>query len=133
MRFPVIRVKDVLDPESTHIVGTDPHDSLFIDEESGGIHYRSLQNSEGTQKILGGEPYDWYAYEFEGKKNGYDATPYVEFVSFEELLEHVMKAVEESAENKAKLLRLADQYYKAEAKAEETVREAQEETGVIRL
>lgn len=44
-----------------------------------------------------------------------------------------MKAAEESAENKAKLLRLAGQYYKAEAKAEETVREAQEETGVIRL
>lgn len=76
MLFPIIRV---LDKEfgTTHIVGTDAHDQLQI-EDSGEITYYNLQNSGGT----GEEGY----YKFVGKESVEMGTT-VEFVTFERLME----------------------------------------------
>ena len=40
MRIPIIRVKD---GDYEHIVGTNSHDVLYIDERSGGIQYLNMQ------------------------------------------------------------------------------------------
>lgn len=48
MRFPVIKVRDH-DLGWTHIVGTDSHDSLYVDDKTGGLHYDNLQNGEGRR------------------------------------------------------------------------------------
>lgn len=40
MLFPIIKVKD---GEHIHIVGTNSHDELYVDEITGGIHYLNLQ------------------------------------------------------------------------------------------
>ena len=61
MRFPVIRIRDNGSKEQTErIVGTNHHDVLYIDSESGGIHYLNIQCMAGTEsdfEFIGTEPY----------------------------------------------------------------------------
>ncbi len=45
MRIPIIKVKD---GECEHIVGTNNHDVLYVDKESGGIQFLNIQCCEGT-------------------------------------------------------------------------------------
>jgi len=73
MIFPVIKVRDKLTGRE-HIVGTDSHDTLYIDKETGGIHYYNLQNGEGT---LGD-------YEFVGVETEYDPDPQIEFATVDQ-------------------------------------------------
>ena len=94
MWFPIIRVKDSATGH-IHIVGTNSHDTLYIDDSTGGIQYRNLQKSEATG---GGD------YEFVGEDNEYSPYPEIEFVDFDELLETYKEQVHISAERE-KLLR----------------------------
>lgn len=48
--IPVIKVKDKCG-DRIHIVGTNSHDTLHIDEETGGIHYRNLQNEKARVMV----------------------------------------------------------------------------------
>lgn len=82
MLFPIIKVvdKDNSGSTRTHIVGTGIHDSLYIDKETGGIHYYNLQNGEGTIRYKDSSTYD-----FCGTPNTYHDYLNIEFVSFEEL------------------------------------------------
>jgi len=73
MKFPIIKVRDKLTGHE-HIVGTDSHDTLFIDKETGGIHYYNLQNGEGTR----GD------YEFVGVDTEYDPDTQIEFVTVDQ-------------------------------------------------
>lgn len=77
MGFPVIKVRDK-DHNRVHIVGTDSHDSLYVDKETGGLHYHNMHNGEGTGE--GG------SYEFAETIDGF-ITAEIEFVSFEQLME----------------------------------------------
>lgn len=79
MLFLIIRVKDN-DYKDTHIVGTDEHDSLYIDEKIGGVQYLNLQCYCGTEKFNNKN-----TFEFFGKKTEYDNNLQIEFVTFEEL------------------------------------------------
>lgn len=74
MRFPIIRVKD-RSLKREHIVGTDVHDQLIINNDQT-ISYYNLQNGEGTGEHGG--------YCFVGKEDEYFGVT-VEFVTFEEL------------------------------------------------
>ena len=74
--IPIIKVKDKYD-ETEHIVGTDTHDELII--ENNAIHYRNVQCMEGTQ-------YNG-AYQFVGVEgNEYDPDVTVQFVTLEEFV-----------------------------------------------
>lgn len=48
MFFPIIKVKDKR-LGYDHIVGTNSHDLLYVDEETGGIQYLNLQCMAGTK------------------------------------------------------------------------------------
>ena len=50
MMIPIIEVQD---GDYKHIVGTNSHDILYIDEDSGGIQYLNMQCCEGTEKYEG--------------------------------------------------------------------------------
>ena len=47
MRFPIIKVRDK-DSGRTHIVGTNPHDTLVHNKDTGSLEYYNLQNGCGT-------------------------------------------------------------------------------------
>lgn len=79
MLFPIIKVKDN-DYKNVHIVGSDEHDSLYIDEETGGIQYLNLQCVCGTKKFENKS-----VFEFIGTQNKYDKDLQIEFITFEEL------------------------------------------------
>jgi hypothetical protein len=81
MRFAIIKVRDN-DGGHEHILGTNSHDTLHIDDETGGLHYQNLQCCEGTTKYDGRS-----TYEFVGQTDEYNPYAEIEFVSFEELLE----------------------------------------------
>lgn len=85
MLFPVIKVKDK-DTGSIHILGTDRHDTLYVDDSTGGLHYMNLQNCEGTVKNS--------CYEFMSEsENQYSPYTEVEFVTFDEFLEIYKKQI----------------------------------------
>ena len=92
MLFPIIRIKDT-DNGREHIVGTDTHDSLYING-NGRIAYTNLQNGGGLD--------DWY--EFVGSQSEYSAFPVVEFVTFEGLMKLYSKQ-ESAREERLKLRR----------------------------
>jgi len=75
MRFPIIKVKDSA-TNREHIVGTNSHDQLKIDNGQT-IYYYNLQNGEGSR---------FGDYSFKGKECDYEGVT-VEFVTFEELKE----------------------------------------------
>jgi len=92
MRFPIIKVRDKLTGRE-HVVGTDSHDTLFIDKETGGIHYYNLQNGEGTR----GD------YEFVGVDTEYDPDPQIEFVTFDKLIELYKQNIAMSCEQEREI------------------------------
>lgn len=74
MLFPIIKVKDSA-TNREHIVGTNSHDELEVNEGKY-ITYYNLQNGEGTG--------DFGAYRFTGDHCDYRGVT-IEFVTFEEL------------------------------------------------
>lgn len=82
IRFPLIKVVDNDAPEEgMHIFGTNPHDLLEIDSESGGLQYLNLHCGESTQKLDGKSTFSFTGLDDES------LGPYVEMVSFKELCE----------------------------------------------
>ena len=91
MGFPIIRVRDNCNGHE-HIVGTNSHDSLHIDD-SGKICYYNMQNGEGAG--ISAE----FGYSFSGKQDGCpEEFMEVEFVS----LDGLMKIIKEHAGISAK-------------------------------
>lgn len=85
MRIPLIRVKDK-QGNYTHILGTDSHDTLHINEE-GSLDYLNLQGCDGTGKH-GTFEFVGYSHEF---------SPYleIEFVTLEKFKELAEKEINE--------------------------------------
>lgn len=79
MRVPVIRIRDK-DTGSLRMVGTDRHDFLEIDPETGGIHYVNLQCLESTRKYDGESTIEFVGVEIS------DEGVFIDFVSFEEFI-----------------------------------------------
>lgn len=117
MLFPVIRVidRDVKGMEP-HIVGTNSHDELRVDEETGGLQYHNLQNGEGSKRY--GKD-DYHAYDFVAPRE-VDAEGYgpgdmrVEFVTMEQLMELYIEQIKASAETAARWRKILDDLFAEE-------------------
>ncbi len=74
VRIPKITIIDNYDKHETY-VGWDQHDELEIDDKTGGLHYRNLQNCEGTSKYKDKTDSEGYSF---GK---------IEYINFLQLLD----------------------------------------------
>ena len=112
MRIPIIRVKD---GDYEHIVGTNSHDVLYIDERSGGIQYLNMQCCERTKKFGAGQ-----AMQFVGEPmEEYDVLgPEIRFVTVEELIGIAVEHMKESTENKIRLHEMAKVYLEEKVKCQ---------------
>lgn len=106
MLFPIIKIKD---GEHIHIVGTNSHDSLYVDESTGGIQYLNLQYMEGTKKFNEKSSINFVTEEMDE----WDDYPQIEFVTIEELIELAEKTMIEQTEASLRLHALAEKYLKA--------------------
>lgn len=85
--IPIIKISDV--GGEPRRIGSNSHDTLHIDDSTGGIQYLNLQCSEGT-RLFDGESNFKFCGEF------YEYSPYkqIEFVSLSKLTEIVKKELE---------------------------------------
>jgi len=97
MMFPIIKIRDN-ETGHVHVVGTNTHDTLYIDDKTGGIHYLNLQCCEGTRRFDGESTYD-----FVGKADEWDPYIQIEFVTFDELIELYKQNIAMSCEQERKL------------------------------
>lgn len=98
MLFPIIRVVDNdLEDKTPRILGTNSHDMLQIDGETGGIQYLNLQCSEGTRVYSGKSTFS-----FSGVEDEYLGS-HVEMVGFERLCEIYLEQTKQSAESESRL------------------------------
>jgi hypothetical protein len=112
MRIPIIKVKE---GGYEHIVGTNSHDVLYIDERNGGIQYLNMQCSEGTRKF-GTEQTMQFVGETMEECDGLG--PEIKFVTVEELIEIAVKYMKESTENKRRLHEMAKVYLEEKEKCQ---------------
>lgn len=131
-KIPIIKVKSIGENNTTHIVGTDPHDKLYIDTYTGGIHYHNIQCCASTQKVFNdGEDPD-YGFEFQGEE-GYFYDTEIEFVTPEQLIELIMETTKMQAEQKIKLSEIAQKMFEDKELWEEKATKAMEENGIVIL
>lgn len=114
MRIPIIKVRD---GECEHIVGTNSHDVLYVDKESGGIQFLNIQCCEGTKKHDGEQ-----TMQFVGE-SGYFEDIQIQFVTVEALIELALQNMENGTEQKLKLHQMAREYLKAKDKCRERMEE----------
>lgn len=112
MLFPVIKVKD---GNHVHIVGTNSHDVLYVDEHTGGIQYLNLQCCEGTRKYSGKASMSFVAKDLEE----WEVRPQIEFVSIEELVAIAEKTMIDQTEASIRLHESFKRYLKAKDLCEE--------------
>ena len=92
MMFPLIKVRDK-GSGHVHIVGTDSHDDLRIDHDTGHVYYYNLQNGGVSS------PDEDCWYEFVGHETeSYPPFGRIEFVSLEELIDIAKQEAGLSAE-----------------------------------
>ena len=101
-RIPIIKVKSVGEGYSPHIVGSDTHDSLYIDPHTGGIHYHNIQCCASTQKVYEDGIDPDYGFEFQGEEGYFHGDMEIEFVTLEEFMKIVEETEKEKAEQKKK-------------------------------
>ena len=100
MQFPIIKVRNKSSQGCKHIVGTNSHDLLMLDE-NGNIKYHNMQCCEGT-----GED---GAYEFVGEKDEMYGTT-IEFVTLDELVEIYIGQTDSLCESDRKIIGLAKEF-----------------------
>jgi len=105
MLIPIIKIND---GGYEHIVGTNSHDQLYVDEETGGIQYLNLQCCEGTKVYTDDEQ---NTINFIGKDEDGSAHPLVEFVTIEELLIIATENMEKQTDAYIRLDELAKKYF----------------------
>ena len=131
-KIPIIKVKDRGKYGRSHIVGTDPHDSLYIDKFSGGIHYHNIQCCASTQKRFDdGEDPD-YGFIFEASE-GYFHDAEIEFVSPEQLFEIIIDTIQMQTKKRVKLLELHHKYLEEVEIQSKIIGETEEKLGIKQL
>lgn len=115
MMIPIIKVKD---GDYEHIVGTNSHDVLYVDDENGGIQYLNVQCCEGTKKYDGKQ-----TMQFVGEA-GYFEDMQVQFVTVEELVGLAIKNMKDGTEAKLKMHQMMRVYLKEKAERQEKLAEA---------
>ena len=121
-KIPIIKVKDRSVYGKAHIVGTNPHDSLYIDNYSGGIHYHNIQCCASTQKIFDDGADPDYGFAFEAP-DGYYHDAEIEFLSPEQLFELIIDTVQMETYQKIKLMELHNRFIEAEDKQAQLIEE----------
>lgn len=127
MRIPIIKVKD---GEYEHIVGTNSHDVLYLDEKTGGIQYLNMQCYEGTE-IYGGEQTMKFVAE---PLEEFDVHgPRIQFVTVEELIEIAIKQMKDSTESKLKMHEMLKLYLEEKGICQKQLDEddVQDSSGVL--
>jgi len=119
MMFPIIKVKDK-HTGYVQIVGSNSHDRLYVDEETGGIQYLDLQCMSGTKKysneasceFIGSEP------------NEYETEPTIEFVTIEQLIEIAIENMKKQTETKLELDKIIKKFISEQENCKEKLKDA---------
>lgn len=112
MLIPIIKIND---NGRIHIVGTNSHDTLFVDENTGGIQYLNLQCMEGTRKHCGVAEMSFVTKELEE----WEVYPQIEMITVEELVEIATKNMVEQTEASIRLHESFRRYIENKALCEE--------------
>lgn len=102
MLFPIIRVKE---GDHIHIVGSNSHDTLFIDENTGGIQYLNLQGMDGTRKHNGKSTMEFVPKPMEE----WEVYPQIEFVTIEELIKLATENMIQQTEEQLSLHKIIEE------------------------
>ena len=129
MLIPIIKVKDKHSGYE-HIIGTNSHDLLYVDKETGGLQYLNLQCMAGTKVYNQGEKPD---YKFIGNQpDEYVPDVTVEYVTVEELINIAIKNMHEQTEAKIELDKMLLMYIEEAEKCQEKLENAIPDTSGIR-
>jgi hypothetical protein len=112
MLVPIIKIND---NGHVHIVGTNSHDTLFVDENTGGIQYLNLQCMEGTRKHCGKAEMSFVTKELEE----WEVYPQIEMVTIEELIEIATKTMVDQTEASLRMHESLKKYIEAKGLCEE--------------
>lgn len=123
MLFPVIKIKDK-DFDHIHIVGTNSHDQLYIDEETGGIQYLDLQCMGSTKKRNN----DQYCKFVGSESKEHGEKLLIDFVTIEELIEIAIKNMKEQTDNKLELDNMILKYFEEKEKCQERLNDSTPDT-----
>ncbi len=117
MRIPIIKVRD---GEYEHIVGTNSHDVLYVDEITGGIQYLNMQCCEGTKKYSRESSMRFVTEPMEE----YDVFgPQIQFVTIEELLELAIQQMKSDTDRILKLHGMMKEYLKEKGICQERLKD----------
>ncbi|RHB42034.1 hypothetical protein DW886_15880 [Enterocloster aldenensis] len=117
MLIPIITVQT---KNYEHIVGTNSHDVLYVDEATGGIYYFDMQSCETTKKY-NPNPSVWFKTE---PMEEYDVFgPEIKFVTIEELMEIAIKQMQEDTERTMKLHKLMEEYMREKEKCQDMLKD----------
>lgn len=131
-KIPIIKVKDRGEYGHSHIVGTDPHDSLYIDKLTGGIHYHNIQCCASTQKVFDdGEDPD-YGFVFEAPEGHFHEAE-IEFISPEQLFELIIDTIQVQADKRVKLMEFHQKYLETEEAQVQKIEKAEKKFNIKQL
>lgn len=133
MLVPIIKVRSRAygsGNSNEHIVGSDSHDMLFIDDETGGIHYLNLQNEETSQKAFHGKPRRYYAYEFVGQESFCTPGMEIQFVDIEDFIKMAIDQMQNDAEKKEQLMMSLKKVKNTKKECNERIKSARYQTGI---
>ncbi|HBI73636.1 MAG TPA: hypothetical protein DEG06_05130 [Lachnospiraceae bacterium] len=116
MLIPIIKIND---NGHIHVVGTNSHDVLFVDQNTGGIQYLNLQCMEGTRKHSGKSEMSFVS----KKPEEWDIYPTIEMITVEELIEIATKNMVEQTEASIRLHESFKKYLDAKNMCEEKRRD----------
>lgn len=122
MLFPVIKIRE---GNRVHIVGTNSHDCLYI--ENNAIHYLDIKGMVGTEYQEESGMY------FEGKYNGeysFSGKPEIEFVTLEKLFQIAIENMEHQTERKLKADKMFSEFMEKRKECERKINKSQKENGV---
>lgn len=120
MLYPVIKVRDNCGHKMEHIVGSNSHDVLYIDD-GGGIHYLNCQCMAGTK-------YADEGYSFVGVDKGewsMSCRPEIEFITLEELIDMATDSLNEGMKAKIASYKALRKYW------DEEYEKCRTETGIM--
>ena len=115
-----IRIIQVRDGKYEHIVGTNSHDVLYVDEMTGGIQYLNMQCCEGTKRYSR-EPSMQFVTE---PMEEYDVFgPQIQFVDIEELIELAIQQMKDDTERTLKLHEMMKEYLEEKEACQERLKD----------
>ena len=131
IRIPIIKVKNG-SSEYSHIIGTDRHDTLYLDKESGGLQYCNSQCMAGTKIYRGEQEYKFDMPPIPNDNPEYTTTgnPEIEFVGLDEFINIISSYIDEKSKTDMELLDMLKKLNIKEIEEHEKLSSAQDEAGI---